>query len=269
VWLRPDEPHRLEAVLRDAPAVRWVQLPWAGVEEFAGSGLFADGRQWTSGKGVYAEPVAEHALALALAGLRGLPARVDATEWGPPWGTSLYDAPVTVVGGGGIAAALVGLLSPFRTRVTVVRRRPEPFPGATTTVRPEALSDALRAADVVFLVLALTPDTVGIIGEAELGAMADHAWLVNVGRGAHVDTPALVEALRSGAIGGAALDVTEPEPLPAGHPLWTMPNCIITPHTANTPEMARRLLGARIAENVRRFAAGDDLVGVVDPAAGY
>jgi phosphoglycerate dehydrogenase-like enzyme len=110
---------------------------------------------------------------------------------------------------------------------------------------------------------------VGVIGAGELARMEPHAWLVNVARGRHVDTGALVEALRAGAIGGAALDVTEPEPLPDGHPLWDLPNVIVTPHTANTQEMAKPLLGRRITENVRRFAAGEPLIGPVDVSLGY
>jgi phosphoglycerate dehydrogenase-like enzyme len=99
--------------------------------------------------------------------------------------------------------------------------------------------------------------------------MEPDAWLVNVARGKHVDTDALVAALNAGRIAGAALDVTDPEPLPDGHPLWDLPHAIITPHTADTPEMVVRMLGARIATNVTRFIAGAPLEGVVDPAAGY
>ncbi len=99
--------------------------------------------------------------------------------------------------------------------------------------------------------------------------MEPGAWLVNVARGRHVQTDALVEALASGGIAGAALDVTDPEPLPDGHPLWGMENCIVTPHTADTLEMTQPLLAARVRENVARFVAGGDLVGVVDPLAGY
>jgi phosphoglycerate dehydrogenase-like enzyme len=99
--------------------------------------------------------------------------------------------------------------------------------------------------------------------------MRPGSWLVNVARGRHVDTSALVAAVRDGVIGGAALDVTEPEPLPDGHPLWQLDNCIITPHTADTPEMVERLLARRIQDNVARFAADQPLTGLVDPAAGY
>ena len=99
--------------------------------------------------------------------------------------------------------------------------------------------------------------------------MRPDAWLVNVARGRHVDTGALVDALRSRSIGGAALDVTDPEPLPGGHPLWDLDNAIITPHTADTPQMIQQMLAARIGRNVAAFAAGLLLEGLVDPAAGY
>ena len=122
---------------------------------------------------------------------------------------------------------------------------------------------------MVVLALSLTPETKGIIGAPELAAMGDGSWLVNVARGGHVDTAALVKALDDGSIGGAALDVTDPEPLPDGHPLWGRENCIITPHTADTIEMVVPLLAARIRTNVERLAAGDPLVGRVDPTAGY
>ena len=273
VWTAPRGADELHRLLAGAPGVRWVQLPWAGVEEYARLGVFADdgsGRRWTCGKGVYAEPVAEHALGLAIAGLRRFPDRVRATSWGRQAGVSLYDGRVTILGAGGITECLVELLRPMRTEVTVVRRdATTPGPGAARTRSTDGLHDALAGADVVFLALSLTPETDGLIGAAELAAMEPHAWLVNVARGRHVDTDALVAALQRGEIGGAALDVTEPEPLPDGHPLWTLPNVIITPHTANTQEMAVPLLSARITENVRRFAAGEDLVGPVDPSLGY
>jgi phosphoglycerate dehydrogenase-like enzyme len=270
VWTAPRGADELRAVLAAAPGLRWVQLPWAGVEEFAAQGVFDAGRAWTCGKGVYAEPVAEHALALAMAGLRHVPERVRATSWGAQAGRSLYDGRVTILGGGGITECLVDLLRPMRTEVTVVRRDGSvPFPGAARTLGLDRLHEALPDADVVFLALALTPETEGVIGAAELARMAPHAWLVNVARGRHVDTDALVDALRDGTIAGAGLDVTEPEPLPGGHPLWALANVIITPHTANTQEMAVPLLSRRITENVRRFSAGEELIGPVDIERGY
>ena len=269
VWLDPADIGGLRAALATAGSARWVQLPYAGVEQLAAAGIFDPGRAWTSAKGAYAEPVAEHALMLALAGLRLLRERITARSWGEPAGISLYDQPVTILGGGGITASLLDLLAPLRVSATVVRHRPDPVPGAARTVVQAGLHDALAGAQVVFLALALTPSTEHIIGAPELAAMRPDAWLVNVARGRHVDTDALVAALTADAIGGAALDVTDPEPLPDGHPLWDQERCIITPHTADTTEMIRPLLARRIRDNVARFAAGEPLIGLVDPALGY
>jgi phosphoglycerate dehydrogenase-like enzyme len=241
----------------------------AGVEHMAQAGVLDRRRQWTSAKGAYAEPVAEHALALLLAGFRHLPERARAHSWGKPAAQTLFDQSLTIVGGGGIAVALLRLLQPFRARVTVVRQRAEPVAGADRTVGLPHLQEALAGAQAVVLALALTPRSRGLIGRKELEVIGQQAWLVNVARGALVDTGALVEALRSGQIGGAALDVTDPEPLPAGHPLWDLPNCLITPHTADTEQMTQPLLAGRIAENVQRLITGQDLVGRVDPDLGY
>jgi phosphoglycerate dehydrogenase-like enzyme len=262
-------PESLRTVIAAHPEISWVQLPQAGVETVAEAGVIDRQRRWTSAKGAYAEPVAEHALALLLAGLRQLPTRARARSWGEPAGVSLFDQRVTVVGGGGIAAELLRLLGPFRAEVTIVRQRSEPLPGASRTVGTDRLAGALAGARAVVLALALTPHTRNLIGPAAFAAMEQDAWLVNVARGGLVDTAALLHALRSGQIGGAALDVTDPEPLPTGHPLWDLPNCLITPHTADTEEMTRPLLANRIAENVRRLTTGQELVGRVDPDLGY
>ncbi|MBW3627436.1 MAG: hydroxyacid dehydrogenase [Actinobacteria bacterium] len=267
VWTDPVDAEGLAELLKHAPDLRWVQLPFAGVDNF--QDLLGDGRTWTSAKGAYAEPVAEHALALGLAGLRALPARARAREWGPQAGKRLMGARVTIVGGGGITRALLSLLGPFGVDATVVRRHVAPVAGARRVVGPDQLHEVLPGASLVVLTLALTPETVGIVGAEELDRMDSDAWLVNVARGAHVDTDALVAALEQGVIGGAALDVTEPEPLPATHPLWRLDNCLLTPHVANTTEMAAPLLAERVRQNVDRYRRGQDLVGLVDPALGY
>ena len=269
IWLDPANIEGLRQALATAASARWVQLPFAGVEDVASAGILDPDRLWTCAKGAYAEPVAEHALLLALAGLRYLKRRITSHSWGSPGGESLFDEPVTILGGGGIATSLLALLAPLRCEVTVVRRQPGEVPGAAHTVQTGDLLTALERAKVVFVALALTPSTEKIIGAAELTAMHPDAWLVNVARGRHVDTEALVTALRDQSIGGAALDVTDPEPLPDGHPLWNLENCIITPHTADTPEMLDRMFARRVQENVAAFVAGETLSGLVDPAAGY
>jgi phosphoglycerate dehydrogenase-like enzyme len=178
-------------------------------------------------------------------------------------------ASVTIVGGGGITESLIRLLLPFNCDITVVRRTVEHIDGADTVVGQENLVDALAGADIVFLALSLTRETIGLIGKSELEVMEPHAWIINVARGGHIVTDDLVWALQNNIIGGAALDVTDPEPLPENHPLWTLPNCIITPHVGNTPEMAVPLLSARITENVKRFINDEALIGLVDVRHGY
>ncbi len=269
VWTDGAALDQLRGALAAQPRISWVQLPQAGIERAVDAGVIDHQRRWTSAKGAFAEPVAEHALVLLLAGLRQLKVRALARSWGEPGGESLFGQPVTIVGGGGIATVLLRLLEPFGTQVTVVRRQAEPLPGAARTIGADRLAEALPGARAVVLTLALTPQTKGLIGRAELAAMERDGWLVNVARGGLVDTSALVDALLAGQIGGAALDVTDPEPLPPGHPLWDLPNCLITPHTADTEEMIRPLLAGRIADNVRRLAAGQELVGQVDPDLGY
>jgi phosphoglycerate dehydrogenase-like enzyme len=273
VWADPLHVGDLDDLLGgDGAGIQWVQLPYAGVEPFAGVIAGHDQLVWTCAKGVYAEPVAEHALMLLLAGLRGLGTYGRASTWLPPQGTNLLGAKIVILGGGGITESLLRLLAPFHADVTVVRRHPDPaapMVGASRVVDVSDLDDALTAAVGVVLALALTPETHGIMGRDQLARLGPNSWIVNVARGGHIVTADLVEALQSGRIGGAALDVTDPEPLPEGHPLWSMPNCIITPHVGNTPEMAVPLLAARITENLRRWRAGEPLLGPVDPTLGY
>jgi D-3-phosphoglycerate dehydrogenase len=171
---------------------------------------------------------------------------------------------VAIVGAGGIGRALIALLAPFETRVVAVTRRGEPVP-----LPGERLAEVWKAADFVVVAAPATGATRHLVGAPELAAMRPHAWLVNVARGSLVDTDALVTALREEAIGGAALDVTDPEPLPAGHPLWDEPRALITPHSANPLSALTRELAARVRENVTRFAAGQPLIARIDPGAGY
>jgi phosphoglycerate dehydrogenase-like enzyme len=269
VWAAIGDAEGLASVLDDNPQLRWVQLPWAGVEPYVDVIRSHAELTWTCAKGVYAEPVAEHALALALAGRRNLGAYSRAGTWTRPRGRNLLGARVTILGGGGIAASLLRLLAPYGCDVTVVRRSPAPLAGAARVVGSDQLDEALTGAEVVVLALALVPETEGLIDGRRLALLDRDATLVNVARGRHVVTDDLVAALRDGTLGSAGLDVTDPEPLPDGHPLWDLPNAVITPHTANTPEMAIPLLSARVTDNVRRWAAGEPLVGPLDPAAGY
>lgn len=267
VWSEPGRSAALSEALAAAPGIHWVQLPWAGIEPLVD--VLDEEHLWTCGKGVYAEEVAEHALAMALAGLRCLITYARRSAWSGPAGQNLLGARVTILGGGGICESLVRLLQPFGTRITVLRRRPVPMSGVDHVGTLDELDHALVDTEVLVLALALTPETTGIIGAAQLALLPAHAWIVNVARGAHIDTDALVSALDAGAIGGAALDVFETEPLPEDHPLWSLPNCLVTPHVGNTPDMALPALSRRVADNVGRFARGEPLLGTVDVRLGY
>lgn len=267
IWATANDPDGLRATLKVNPAIRWVQLPYAGIEPYLP--VLDNERLFTCGKGVYAEPVAEHVLGLALGGMRGIGMYARETSWAKPYGFNLLGANVVIFGGGEITRSLLRLLQPFDTDVTVVRNRVAPLDGANRVVGPSEASEHLGDANLVVLALALTPNTRGLVDAAFLSQMHHDAWLVNVARGAHVVTDDLVAALKAGTIAGAALDVTDPEPLPDGHPLWSTPNALITPHVANTPQMGIQLLAKRIEENVRRFVTGEELLGPVDPALGY
>jgi len=273
VWLTASHPEELQAVLDSHPKIEWVQLPWAGVDAF--SDLLATYTDkpfplWTSAKGAYSEPVAEHALALTLALLRGLPQKAHATTWATKEiGLSLFGMNVVIVGAGGIAVEIMRLLAPFRVNVTIVRRSTTPLEGADRTVAAADLLGVLPDADVVILAAASTGDTAKMFGAREFAAMKPSAVLVNIARGALVDTDALVAALAAGEIDGAGLDVTAPEPLPDGHPLWSEPRCIITSHSADTKAMTGPLLAGRIRSNVEALLETGRFVGIVDVAAGY
>ncbi len=267
VWSDARHAGGLAEAIDQAPQLRWVQLPFAGIENFVE--LLDDEYIWTCGKGVYAEPVAEMALTLGAAGLRHVGQYARATQWSGPAGRNLLNGRVTILGGGGITESLVRLLQPWNCHITVVRNRAQHMDGVDDVLESDRFADALPGADLVVLALALTPETQGLIGRDEFELMEDHAWIVNVARGRHIITDHLVDALERNVVGGAGLDVTDPEPLPGGHPLWRMPNCIITPHVGNTPEMAKPLLARRVTENVRRFGEGRDLLGLVDLDAGY
>jgi phosphoglycerate dehydrogenase-like enzyme len=269
LWNRGHDVKALGAMLPTLPRLEWVQLPSAGVDDFAAARVMDPAYVWTSAKGSYSQPVAEHALALTLALLRRLHQRARATAWGRQSGKMLYGAHVVIVGGGGIAQEYMRLCAPFDVKTTVLRRSGDAVEGADRTLTTDRLDEVLPHADVLLIAAPLTDETRGLVGMKQFSLMREDAILVNVARGPIVRTDDLVAALSSSRIAGAALDVTDPEPLPEGHPLWSEPRALITPHSADTPEMIMPLLARRVTENVRRFIAAEPLVGVVDAAAGY
>ncbi len=251
------------------PSVRWVQLQSAGVEPWIARAAAAPDVTFTSATGAYATEVAEHALTLLLAGVRGLWRYARTASWEAQDDPVLEGSTVAIIGAGGIGRALIDRLTPLDVEVVAVTRRGLPVSGAARTVRADQLADVWGAADHFVLAAPATVATRHLVGAEQLAAMPAHAWLVNVARGSLIDTDALVAALEAAEIAGAALDVTDPEPLPDGHPLWSMPRALITPHVANPPSAQFRHLARRVEENVRRFADGEELVARVDPHLGY
>ena len=267
IWADPYAAAMYPEMIAAAPSVEWVQLPYAGIEPFLD---YLDTRfTWTCAKGVYADPVAEWVMAALLMGLRDFHLFAAADSWCAESGRNLFGTRITVLGGGGITQSLMRLLEPWGCRVTVVRRSEEPFEGAVRTMTLPSVHEAVAGADAVVVALALTDETRGVVDGALLESMGPQCWLVNVARGGHVDHSALEAALRAGTIAGAVLDVTEPEPLPDDSGLWTLPNCVITPHIGNTREMGLPLITNRVRDNVRRWLAGEELLGLVDVALGY
>ncbi|WP_406272039.1 D-isomer specific 2-hydroxyacid dehydrogenase family protein [Nocardia sp. NBC_00881] len=260
--------------------VEWVQLPAAGIEDWFATGIFTKypDVRFTSAAGAFAASVAEHALMLLLAGVRYLPEHLRAVRWRqqdffPHVGT-LRGKTVTIVGAGGIGRALIPMLVPLGAHVIAVNRsgRPVTGPGIPDTVETLSAHHLARIwprTDHVVIAAPATPDTRHLLGADELSRLKPSSWVVNVARGSLIDTDALVAALASGAIGGAGLDVTDPEPLPDGHPLWGLPNAIVTPHDSNPPQLRFAAFADHVGENVTRFLAGRELLAPIDPARGY
>jgi phosphoglycerate dehydrogenase-like enzyme len=266
VWAA-DRPHDLLARLHDG--IEWVQLWSAGIEDWFAAGVIDERRRWTAAKGVYAGPIAEYVLAMMLAAVRRLPEVIRDDAWRPRDVRPLRGSTAGIVGAGGIGAAVIDILRPLDVRTIAVTRSGRAVEGADVSLGAADLTEAVRESDFLVLAAPDTDETRGLFDARLLGQLRPHAWIVNVGRGSIVDTDALVEALRAGRLGGAALDVTDPEPLPPDHPLWALPNAIVTSHTANTPRLGGAAYAARVRENVRRFGTGEPLLGLVDPRVGY
>lgn len=259
------------AAVADAPRLKWLQLSSAGFTRYdtATFRALAASRNLavTNSSGVFAEPCAVHALSFMLAQARKLPAglRTRAADGTPAWKAlraasgTLAGESVLIVGYGSIGRRLVELLRPFDVKLSVYRRTPRGDEGVPV-VTLENLPAALAAADHVMNILPEGIDSRGFFNRERFGAMKPGASFYNIGRGATVDQEALLEALRSGCVGAAWLDVTTPEPLPDNHPLWAEPNCFITPHVAGGHT-------GEITSLVRHFLKNLDLVVQGQPLA--
>ena len=256
----------LVAVLeRAVPRLRWVQLPTMGFDPVEQHGV-PPGITVTTAGDAYAPTVAEHAVAMLLALVRRIPASVrdgDAARWdqsGARTIGTLNDATVAVVGFGNIGRAIALRLRGFGARVVAVTRSGRADPLADESASVDALAGVLARCDAVVLAVPLTGQTRHLLGAAALAALPAHAIVINIARGGVVDHAALYDALAAGRLGGAGLDVTEPEPLPPESPLWALPNVLITPHVAGYGgDVAPRRIMALLERNLGHFMAGRPL----------
>jgi phosphoglycerate dehydrogenase-like enzyme/glyoxylase-like metal-dependent hydrolase (beta-lactamase superfamily II) len=269
-----------QEILAAGSKLRWVQVGSAGVERYLRIPQLGSGQVLlTNGQKLASPEIAEHVMALTRALARGLGyavlaqnrmtwIRSEIGELAPL--VRLRGKTMLVVGLGGIGTEVARLASAAEMRVTGIRssRRSGP-PFVDQVGLTEDLADFAAEADVVVNCLPLTSDTADIFDAKLFGVMKPTAFFINVGRGGTVDTDALIAALTNGEIGGAGLDVTDPEPLPPRHPLWKAPNLIITPHYAAWSDIGRERRWLLYRENLRRFVAGEPLLSVVDPERGY
>ena len=259
--------------------LRWIHTGTAGVASLLHPELVHSSIVLTNSAGIHAAPIAETVIGMMLHFARGLDHAARAQQHGE-WRPDVYerrdsgvrelsDATLGIVGYGGIGREIARRARAFGMRVAALRRTPAPDDISEMVTGDDALGRLLEMSDVIVLSVPATPETRGMIGRSELSRIRRDAVLINVARGSVVDEAALLDALRSGHLRGAALDVFETEPLPADSPFWQLPNVLITPHVSATSTRFWEREAGLILENVRRYRGGEDLINVVDPAAGY
>ncbi len=265
-----------EAVLAAAPALQWIQTLGVGVEDCVSlPGLAQRNLVLTNMQRTNAPPIAEHAIAMMMALARGLPryaVHQQAQRWQSerPHMRELGGRTLLVVGLGGIGTEVARRAHGLGMRVIATRNSRREGPDFVEKV---GLSDELLTlaaeADVVISAVPLTAETTDMFDSTFFNAMKPGGYFLNLGRGRSVVTDDLVAALRSGRLAGAGLDVTEPEPLPAGHPLWSFPDVIISPHVSAGSDVQAQRSQLLLVENLRRYVGGEPLLNVVDVERGY
>ncbi|MHB1329756.1 MAG: D-2-hydroxyacid dehydrogenase [Gemmatimonadales bacterium] len=274
-----DASYASPAFVAAATNLAWVHTSSAGVDHLlAQLGSQSDRIVVTNSRAVHGPAIADHVFAMLLSLTRSLPTYLEAQRTGQ-WirdeegglpRVALQGRTLLVVGLGGIGTEIARRGAGFGMRVIGTRRSDDPAPDFVERVgKPNELLAMLPEADVVALAVPLTPETEHMFNAAAFAAMKPGSYLINIARGKVVETAALMDALTSGRLAGAGLDVTDPEPLPSDHALWKLPNVIITPHMASRGELTVERGAALYRENLRRFAAGEPLLNVVDKAAGY
>jgi len=272
VFFRGEWAEAWTEALANAPDVRWLHTTSAGVD-FIIPHTQPRGITLTESGEVYRIAIGEFVLALMLYGARRLGEFRDQTRdgvWRPHGGQELAGATVGVIGLGPIGLGAAERAAALGMRVIGLRRSGAPIELVRDVVGPDRLHHLLSESDYVVLAAPLTDETRGMIDARAFLLMKRTAWVINIARGGLIDTEALVEALRQRRIRGACLDVTEPEPLPEGHPLWGLPNVLITSHSASgdSPALAQRKVKL-LVDNLQRYMAGQPLTGVVDYSRQY
>jgi phosphoglycerate dehydrogenase-like enzyme len=268
-------PRRVKGVLARVPDLEWLHSRSAGLEGVLVPELAASPATVTNGRGAFSQSLAEFALAgllFFLKDLRRLVRSQEAGEWDQFDPDMLHGRTLGIVGYGDIGRATAALVHPLGVRILALRRRPElsrEDPLLEDVLPVERLGELMSRIDDVVVAAPLTPDTRGLVDAGALSSLKETSILVNVGRGPVVDERALLEALEQKRIRGAALDVFETEPLPAGHPFWRLPNVLLSPHSADhVPGWIED--GTRVfLRNLDRFRRGEPLLNVVDKARGY
>ena len=259
--LSPEAGRTATDLLRE-PGLRWVQSPGAGVDHPIFRDLVRRGVTLTNASGINAEPIAQYIFTYVLHWERNVAlhlARERERHWEVIVSDDLTAKTLGIVGLGGIGAAAARVAKAFGMRVLGLRRNPTADPNVDAWYRPAELHAMLEASHYVVLSLPLTDATTGLMGAREFECMREDAVLINVARGPVVDEVALIRALESGVIKGASLDVTEVEPLPAGSPLWDLPNCTVTSHDAGYSPLSDARLGELFLDNLARYAEGAPL----------
>jgi phosphoglycerate dehydrogenase-like enzyme len=268
-------PPLLSAAIPPATKARWIHSLWTGVDNVLCPEILASPLPLTNGRGVFRRPLAEWSIGAMLYfayRMRRMVRQQQAGVWEVFTTEELQGRTLGIVGFGGIGSTTAELARAFGMRIVALRRRPELFEKdalVDQSFAPSQVNDLMAASDYVLLAAPLTNETRGMIGAPQIAAMKPAGVLINVGRGAVVDEPALVQALEGGQIRGAALDVFAVEPLPAGHPFYRLENVLLSPHTADHVQDFIHLAVESFLENLRRFQAGQPLMNLVDKYAGY
>tara|TARA_R110002033_G_scaffold19049_11_gene49432 strand:+ start:966 stop:1916 length:951 start_codon:yes stop_codon:yes gene_type:complete len=271
-WFDMYDKDKMAAIISAATSLKWLNSIYAGVEHFPLEQLKAQGTILTNGAGLNSAPIAEFAIMLMLSAAKRSDVIIDNQRqhnWleTPPGTSEIDGSKALIIGYGGIGQQIAKKLSGFDVEVTAVRRTAT---GEANVIGLDDWRDRLGEFDWVFVSAPATSDTKHMFGAEEFAAMKNSAWLVNVARGSLVDQDALLKALNDKTIGGAALDVADPEPLPADHPLWDAPNCIITMHLSGQAQtLMFQRAAARFVENLKRYRDGEEMIAVADFDRGY